>query len=264
MRQFVLMIALVGSLGLSSAWAEGDHADHPGHAAEATTQVQPPEITDPNLQTLEQRASYAIGFNIGRNFAGDLFAVDLTQLSRGFQDAMKGAESKLTMPQLQAALQQLQMEMSRRVSEKNMAASKKYLDDNGKREGVTTTTSGLQYEVVTEGTGASPKATDTVTVHYTGTLPDGTVFDSSVQRGQPASFQLNQVIPGWVEGLQLMKVGGKYKFFIPSNLAYGQRGAPNSPIGPNQALVFDVELIKIGKPEADGAAENDAEEPMPQ
>lgn len=246
MRQFLLITLLLCSLGLSVAFAQDEAAQA---TPDAANPAPPADITDPNLQTLEQRASYAIGFNIGRNFADGLFAIDLQQLSRGFEDAMKGNESKLNMEQLQAALQQLQMEMQRRIAEKNLADSQKYLAENGKRQGVKTTQSGLQYEVITEGTGATPKPTDTVTVHYTGTLTDGTVFDSSVQRGQPATFPLNQVIPGWVEGLQLMKEGGKYKFAIPSNLAYGQRGAPNSPIGPNQALVFEVELLKIGQPE---------------
>ncbi|BBL56561.1 hypothetical protein MKFW12EY_01740 [Methylomonas koyamae] len=126
----------------------------------------------------------------------------------------------------------------------NKAAGEKYLADNAKNAGVTTTASGLQYQVFTEGTGASPKASDNVTVHYKGTTIDGKEFDSSYSRGAPATFPLNRVIPGWTEGVQLMKEGAKYRFFIPSNLAYGERGAGRD-IGPNAALIFDVELIKV-------------------
>ncbi|TPQ25271.1 FKBP-type peptidyl-prolyl cis-trans isomerase [Methylomonas koyamae] len=126
----------------------------------------------------------------------------------------------------------------------NKAAGEKYLADNAKNPGVTTTASGLQYQVFTEGTGAAPKASDNVTVHYKGTTIDGKEFDSSYSRGAPATFPLNRVIAGWTEGVQLMKEGAKYRFFIPSNLAYGERGAGRD-IGPNSALIFDVELIKV-------------------
>jgi FKBP-type peptidyl-prolyl cis-trans isomerase FkpA len=126
----------------------------------------------------------------------------------------------------------------------NKAAGEKFLTENGQVAGVVTTASGLQYQVFTEGTGASPKATDNVTVHYKGTTIDGKEFDSSYSRGEPATFPLNRVIAGWTEGVQLMKEGAKYRFFIPSNLAYGERGAGRD-IGPNAALIFDVELIKI-------------------
>ena len=126
----------------------------------------------------------------------------------------------------------------------NQAASEKFLTENAQNEGIVTTASGLQYLVLTEGTGASPKATDNVTVHYKGTTIDGKEFDSSYSRGAPATFPLNRVIAGWTEGLQLMKEGAKYRFFIPSNLAYGERGAGRD-IGPNAALIFDVELIKV-------------------
>ena len=126
----------------------------------------------------------------------------------------------------------------------NKAAGEKFLADNTAKPGVTTTASGLQYQVFTEGSGASPKASDSVTVHYKGTTIDGKEFDSSYSRNAPATFPLNRVIAGWTEGLQLMKEGGKYRFFIPSNLAYGERGAGRD-IGPNSTLIFDVELIKV-------------------
>jgi FKBP-type peptidyl-prolyl cis-trans isomerase FkpA len=120
-----------------------------------------------------------------------------------------------------------------------------FLADNATKDGVKVTSSGLQYVVLKEGTGKSPKATDEVVVHYRGTLLNGTEFDSSYKRGEPISFRLNQVIPGWTEGVQLMKEGGKYKFFIPSKLAYGSRGTPGGPIGPDETLVFEVELLKV-------------------
>lgn len=128
--------------------------------------------------------------------------------------------------------------------EENKAAGEKFLADNAKNAGVIATASGLQYLVFNEGTGASPKATDNVTVHYKGTTIDGKEFDSSYSRGEPATFPLNRVIAGWTEGLQLMKEGAKYRFFIPSNLAYGERGAGRD-IGPNSTLIFDVELLKV-------------------
>ncbi|QPK62788.1 FKBP-type peptidyl-prolyl cis-trans isomerase [Methylomonas sp. LL1] len=134
--------------------------------------------------------------------------------------------------------------MANATPDENKAAGEKFLKDNAQNAGVTTTASGLQYQVFTEGTGLAPKATDNVTVHYKGTTIDGKEFDSSYSRGAPATFPLNRVIAGWTEGLQLMKEGAKYRFFIPSNLAYGERGAGRD-IGPNAALIFDVELIKV-------------------
>lgn len=129
--------------------------------------------------------------------------------------------------------------------EQAMTSETSFLEENKNKEGVEVTSSGLQYEIIEEGTGASPVATDRVTVHYEGTLIDGTVFDSSYQRGQPIDFGLNQVIRGWTEGVQLMKEGAKYKFFIPSDLAYGPRGTPGGPIGPDADLIFTVELIRV-------------------
>ena len=130
------------------------------------------------------------------------------------------------------------------MSDIALAKGEKFLQDNAAKEGVTTTASGLQYKVITEGTGKSPKATDTVLVHYAGTLINGTEFDSSYKRKEPIEFPLNRVIPGWTEGVQLMKEGAKYRFFIPSKLAYGPRGAGRD-IGPNEALIFEVELLKV-------------------
>lgn len=131
------------------------------------------------------------------------------------------------------------------MAQSNAEKGAKFLAENAGKKGVKTTASGLQYLVLTEGTGRSPKATDTVSVHYRGTLINGTEFDSSYKHGQPISFPLNGVIPGWTEGVQLMKEGAKYRFFIPSKLAYGARGTPGGPIGPDETLIFDVELLKV-------------------
>jgi len=142
-------------------------------------------------------------------------------------------------------LQEKMMAKTQESAESNLAEGQKFLETNKTRQGVVTTASGLQYEVLTKGNGASPTAIDTVTVHYVGTLLDGTEFDSSLKRGEPATFQLGQVIRGWTEGLQLMKVGDKFKFYIPSELAYGPDGG--EPIGPNSTLIFEVELLKVSK-----------------
>ena len=143
--------------------------------------------------------------------------------------------------------------MAEQAAEKNIEAGLAYLEENGKKEGVVTTESGLQYEVLEEGEGASPEATDMVKVHYRGTLLDGTEFDSSYKRGEPAEFPLNRVISGWTEGVQLMKEGAKYRFHIPSELAYGARST--GAITPNSTLIFDVELLEVVKPEAEAPAE---------
>lgn len=134
---------------------------------------------------------------------------------------------------------------STETMEQPMTAEHSFLEENKNKEGIHVTKSGLQYEIITEGTGKRPMATDMVTVHYEGTHTDGSVFDSSIQRGQPAEFPLNRVIAGWTEGVQLMKEGAKYKFYIPSNLAYGASGTPGGPIGPNEDLIFTVELIRV-------------------
>ena len=145
------------------------------------------------------------------------------------------------------ALNDARAEERGKIAETNLAAAKAYLEANGKKQGVVTTTSGLEYQVLVAGTGPKPSLTDTVTTHYTGTLIDGTVFDSSVERGSPASFPVNGVIPGWVEALQMMPVGSKWRIVVPPELAYKERGAGNR-IGPNEALIFEVELISMKDP----------------
>lgn len=168
----------------------------------------------------------------------------IEDFSRSIQEVMQGKQTEMTARDAQMMLNQYFQEQEAQQAKKNIAEGKAYLEANGKRDGVTTTKSGLQYEVLTEGTGKSPKATDKVRCHYEGRLTDGTVFDSSYQRGEPADFGLNQVIAGWTEGVQLMKEGAKYRFHIPYLLGYGERGAGAS-IPPYATLVFDVELIKV-------------------
>ena len=216
--------------------------------------------------TDSQKQAYAMGASMGlfvsnRAEQQATLGLELDQeaLKQGFNDGLADT-LKFTPEQIQQIAQQgeevlraKQQEMAAQAAEKNIEAGLAYLEENGKREGVVTTDSGLQYEVLTEGEGASPAATDVVKVHYRGTLLDGTEFDSSYKRGEPAEFPLNRVIAGWTEGVQLMKEGAKYRFHIPSELAYGQRST--GAITPNSTLVFDVELLEVVKPEADEAAE---------
>ena len=198
------------------------------------------------------RISYALGLSMGNNFrASGIKTINVKDFADGVAAVFEGAapkmsydEAKLEIKNFFEAMEAEQREAAAKMGEVNEKVGKAFLDENGKRVEVKTTASGLQYEVLEEGTGKQPTAQDQVTVHYTGKLIDGTVFDSSVERGQPATFGVTQVIPGWVEALQLMKEGAKWRLFIPSNLAYGPNGAGNV-IGPNSTLIFDVELIKV-------------------
>ena len=192
--------------------------------------------------------SYAIGNNFGKQMGEQGFKPDYETYVAGMKDGVSGAASKFSQSEIQEAMMKFQAAMqasSAQAGERAVADGKKFLETNGKKEGVKTTASGLQSEVLKAAEGPKPAATDEVTVHYRGTLITGKEFDSSYSRNEPTSFPLNQVIKGWTEGLQLMSVGSKFKFTIPSDLAYGENGPPS--IGPNQVLVFEVELIKIGK-----------------
>ncbi|MBR6845179.1 MAG: FKBP-type peptidyl-prolyl cis-trans isomerase [Bacteroidaceae bacterium] len=191
------------------------------------------------------KISYALGLGIGqqlKNMNIENFSIE--SFAKSIADVMSGAKTEMTAVEAQKMLNEYFQEKEAQDAKKNIEAGKAYLKENGSREGVVTTASGLQYEVLQEGTGKSPKATDKVRCHYEGRLTDGTVFDSSYQRGEPADFGLNQVIAGWTEGVQLMKEGAKYRFHIPYLLGYGERGAGAS-IPPYATLVFDVELIKV-------------------
>ncbi len=206
------------------------------------------------LKTEMDSVSYAIGADIGKNFKrSKLDDVNVQALSMGLRDGLDSttildeAAQQRVVEGYMTKMREQQMAEERAKGEENRVAGEKFLTENGKKPGVVTTASGLQYEVVTLGTGAKPTATDEVKVHYVGTLIDGTEFDSSVKRGQPAVFPVGQVIPGWVEGIQLMPVGSKFKFAIPSELAYGAGGAPGGTIPPNSTLLFEVELLDIMK-----------------
>jgi FKBP-type peptidyl-prolyl cis-trans isomerase FklB len=201
-------------------------------------------------QSLEDKASYIIGFNLGSNLKQQEIPVTADLIVKGLRDGLGGAQGLLTDEEIQAAMTEFQQKMMAQQQAKTQALGAKnkqeadaFLASNKTKQGVVTTASGLQYQILQQGTGATPKPTDQVTVHYKGTLLDGKVFDSSYDRNEPATFTVNQVIPGWVEALQLMKVGSKAKFFIPPALAYGESGA-GQEIGPNSLLVFEVELLK--------------------
>lgn len=205
------------------------------------------------LDNETNKASYTIGVQMGSQMAGIKEMINQDALFMGFQDSMAGNEPQLTAEDMQATMQgfqktimEQQQAKQQETSNMNAAHGEKFLSENKSKEGVKTTESGLQYIVLKEGTGEMPAATDTVVTHYTGTLIDGKVFDSSYKRNSPATFPVNGVIKGWTEALQLMKVGAKWKLFIPSELAYGERGAGES-IGPNQVLIFEIELLEIKK-----------------
>lgn len=199
------------------------------------------------------KLSYALGLSIGQQLIemgmkGKMVVADyaaaIADSLEGRDLQMEGAEAQQILNEFFNELEKKQRETATEAGKVAKAEGEKFLLENAKREGVVVTSSGLQYEVITEGSGRSPKATDVVRCHYHGTLVDGTVFDSSYQRNQPADFGLNQVIPGWTEGVQLMKEGSKYRFYLPYNLAYGEMGA-GGMIPPYAALIFDVELLQV-------------------
>jgi FKBP-type peptidyl-prolyl cis-trans isomerase FklB len=195
--------------------------------------------------------SYIIGMDIGKNFKRQAIDIDPDILAQGVKDGISGGkallseeEARETLAAFQKEMMAKQEELAKKIGEKNKVEGEAFLAANKTKEGVKTLASGLQYKVIQSGTGKRPKLTDEVTAHYRGTLIDGTEFDSSHRRGKPANFQVNGVIPGWTEALQLMEVGAKWQLFIPPNLAYGERGAGRD-IGPNATLIFEVELISI-------------------
>jgi FKBP-type peptidyl-prolyl cis-trans isomerase FklB len=205
----------------------------------------------PELKDQKDKASYSIGYDIGDSFKKQKIELNIDALVAGLKEALAGKDAALPKEEREKTLQAFQKEMmekqmaaSKEAAAKNLAEGEKFLAENKKKEGVKTTASGLQYKVLKEGSGPSPKETDTVTTNYKGTLIDGTEFDSSYKRNEPASFQVNRVIKGWIEALQLMKPGSKYQLFIPASLAYGERGAGQT-IGPNSTLIFEVELLSV-------------------
>jgi FKBP-type peptidyl-prolyl cis-trans isomerase FkpA/FKBP-type peptidyl-prolyl cis-trans isomerase FklB len=199
------------------------------------------------LDSQKQKASYGVGMNVGKSFKSDLIDLDVDAFMVGFKDALAGKESALSSAELEKAMAALRDDVTKRTEERAMSnkkASEEFLAKNKTAKDVKTTESGLQYIVEKEGTGASPKATDTVKVHYRGTLIDGTEFDSSYKRNEPAVFPVNGVIKGWTEALQKMKVGSKWKVFIPAEIAYGEQGQPPT-IPPASMLIFEIELLGI-------------------
>ncbi len=227
----------------SSAKAQTPAAKKPATAAKTAAPL--------TLTTQKQKFSYAIGMKMGANFKKQSVPVDPAILARGIRDALAGNKTLLTDDEAQAAIQEVQKEMQAKQQEKQKAAAEvnkkegeAFLAANKSKPGVVTLPSGLQYKILTAGTGPKPTATDSVNCNYRGTLIDGKEFDSSYKRGKPVTFPVTGVIKGWTEALQLMPVGSKWQLFIPSDLAYGDRGA-GADIGPGATLVFEVELISI-------------------
>jgi len=192
-----------------------------------------------------EKVSYALGLSLGNNLKNSgIDSLDYAKLAKGIEDILEQKTPEMDVQEAQAIISEFFQALQEKASEATINEGKAFLAENGKRAEVITLESGLQYEVLTAGTGETPKASDKVKVHYHGTLINGTVFDSSVSRGEPATFGVTQVISGWVEALQLMPVGSKWKLYIPSNLAYGAQGA-GQQIGPHTTLVFEVELLDI-------------------
>ncbi len=211
------------------------------------------------LKDEKDKVSYSIGLDIGTTFKKQKMDINLDTLNAGLRDAISGNKPLLTDEQVKEtmtayskSMMEKQAAVAKETAAKNGAEGEKFLAENKSKEGVKTTPSGLQYKVIKDGDGPMPKETDTVVTHYRGTLLNGTEFDSSIKRNEPATFPVNRVIKGWTEALQMMKVGSKYQLFIPASLAYGERGA-GQDIGPNETLIFDVELLEI-KPPAEATA----------
>jgi len=209
------------------------------------------EDKPPQLKDMKDKASYAIGLNVGFNMKRQNVDVNQDAFAAGMKDALSGRKPLLSEQEVRDTMVAFEKDMQEKktqAGQKNAAEAQKFLSDNKSKEGVKTTSSGLQYKVLKEGSGAQPKSTDTVTVNYRGTLTDGTEFDSSYKRGQPATFPVAGVIKGWTEALQLMKVGSKYQLFVPPDLAYGPTG--QGAIPPNSVLIFEVELLDTKAPQA--------------
>jgi FKBP-type peptidyl-prolyl cis-trans isomerase len=264
MKKYLLLFTLASLVALQGCnpktpAAAGDEA---APAADATPAA---DAKDADLATSDQRLSYGIAFGLGERMKADGVPLDTGAFSAGLSDALAGLEPRLTEEEIATEMQAYQekaaAEMAATQAEAgaaNAASSAAFLEANGAKDGVVTTESGLQYELITEGTGPMPGPDDQVEVHYRGTLVDGTVFDSSIDRGETVTFGVSQVIPGWTEALQLMPTGSKWLLAIPSDLAYGAGGA-GQVIGPDSALIFEVELIAI--PSQTEASGSDAAEP---
>jgi len=254
-RNIILVILISACIITACAYILSKEQGKKSEENQAVTDNTEPAKAPPKEMSSLEKKSYTIGLKIGmdvkNSFEQQKYTISPEFVVRGFNHAMKGVEPSIskeeiekTDKQIRAEMAQNQKTMQEEEAMDHLKKGQEFLAANGKKDGVKTTQSGLQYEVIKEGDGKKPSASDTVRVHYEGTLIDGTVFDSSYKRGKPISFPLNGVIKGWTEGLQLMKVGSKFRFFIPSDLAYGARGAGNA-IGPNCTLIFEVELLGI-------------------
>jgi FKBP-type peptidyl-prolyl cis-trans isomerase FklB len=249
-----LPLIVVTAIALSPFARGAEPEKKPPQAPKPSPAAAAPDQPIGPLKTQKDKVSYSIGLDIGTTLKRQLIDVDPALLQNGLTDGLNGKKPLMTDEQVKETMATFQKEMmakqtaaKKEQGEKNETQGKKFLEENKKKEGWKTTASGLQYKVLKEGKGAAPKETDTVKVNYRGTTIDGTEFDSSYKRGQPATFPVNRVIKGWTEALQLMKPGAKYQLAIPSDLAYGERGA-GSDIGPNSTLLFDVELLETVQP----------------
>jgi FKBP-type peptidyl-prolyl cis-trans isomerase FkpA len=239
----------------------------PGAAVKPAAPAVDTKALDAKFKTEKEKYGYMVGMDVARSIAQIKDEVDTAAVIQALQTSLKGEKTTMTDAEAVAVRQEFMQKLQGKQvakmkdeADKNQKDGDAFLAKNKDKPGVKVTASGLQYEVVKQGTGPKPKATDVVKVDYTGTKIDGTKFDSSVDRGQPATFPLNQVVPGWTEGLQLMPVGSEYKFYIPGKLAYGERGP--AQIGPNATLVFSVKLISIEPPTAE--AKPDAPKIVPE
>jgi len=256
-----LIVTAAGIFMLGDAFAQQTPASNSPQAQPAPPSQQPAQkpgpaattdtLTIPGLPTAKDKASYAIGMNIGKSFQRDSVDINADALLLGIKDAMAGGKTLMTDDQARAVLAEFQAELNRKRMEKmqeladaNKKEGEAFLAANKTKEGVVTLPSGLQYKILTEGTGPKPTAADMVVCNYKGTLINNTEFDSSYKRGQPATFAVTGVIKGWTEALQLMPVGSKWQLFVPAELAYGPRGA-GPTIGPNSTLIFEIELLSI-------------------
>jgi len=262
------LLLAVGMMLAGTGYGQQTPASTPSATTPATTQTPATTTKTPAKKTTtatktapapltsrKQKFSYALGMNIGNGLGGNLkkqgVEVDWNLVAQGLKDAVAGGKTRLSTDEAQAVLKEVQTEVQKQQQEKtkeaadkNKAEGEAFLASNKTKEGIVTLPDGLQYKIVTPGTGPKPSATDSVVCNYRGTLIDGTEFDSSYKRGQPATFGVGQVIKGWTEALQLMPVGSKWQLFIPSSLAYGPRGA-GAEIGPDATLIFEVELLSI-------------------
>jgi FKBP-type peptidyl-prolyl cis-trans isomerase FkpA len=248
----IAVVAAFVSLAVAAGCQQkgGDAAEKPATEAQ---QKDPDAI--PGLATEKQRVSYMIGMDLGKSLEPVKDEIDLETMNRALKATLAGDKPLMTEEQAQKVRESFAQKMqAQQIAEmmaeakENQAKGQAFLAENAKKPGVQATASGLQYQVIEEGKGPKPAPTDTVRAHYKGTLLDGTVFDSSYERGEPATFMLPQMVPGWQEGIPLMSVGSKYRFWIPAELGYGERGTPGGPIPPNATLVFEVELLDIAKP----------------